>query len=107
MLVNDLRVDWGVNRWVLVERGERSIQRQISKPTELAVAIREVADVTWEQALAEAERRWRERPADAGARLAQGRQSLVASTGMTTRAVFAALGIFVAIWVVVIVALIR
>jgi len=107
MLVKDLRVDWGVNRWVLLERGERSVQRQVSKPTELAVAIREVAEVPWDDALTEAEMLWRKRPADAGARLARGRQSLVSATGLSTRAVFAALAIFAAIWFIVIVALIH
>ena len=107
MLVKDLRVDWGVNRWVLVEQGGRDVQRQVSKPTELAVAIREVAGVPWEEALAEAERLWRKRPADAGALLARGRQSLVSATGLSTRAVFAALAIFAAIWIIVIVALIH
>jgi hypothetical protein len=107
MLLDDLRVDWGVNRWVLVERGEQSVQRQMSKPTELATAIRDVAGVSWEDALEEAERLWRKRPADAGARLARGRQSLVAATGLSTRAVFAAVALFVAIWFIVIVALIK
>jgi hypothetical protein len=107
MLVNGLRVDWGVNRWVLLERGERSVQRRVSKPTELAVAIREVADVPWDDALAEAESLWRERPADAGARLARGRQSLVSAAGLSTRAVFAALAIFVAVWFVVILSLVH
>lgn len=102
-----VRVDWGVNRWVLVERVGRSVQRQVSKPTELAVAIREIADVSWEDALAEADRLWRQRPADAGARLAQGRQSLVSATGLSTRAVFAAIAIFLAIWFVVVIGLSR
>ena len=101
-----LHVDWGVNRWVLIERGERSVQRQVSNPSEFAVAIREVADISWEAAIVEAERLWRKRPADAGARMAVPRQSLVASTGLSTRAVFAALAIFAAIWVIVVVALI-
>ena len=107
MLVNDLHVDWGVNRWVLLERGERSVQRQISKPAELAVAIREVSDVTWQEALDEAERLWRKRPADAGARLARSRQSLVEATGSSSRTVACAVGLFIAIWLVVIIALVR
>ena len=107
MSVAGLRLQWGVNRWVELERDGRSVQRQVSKPTELAVAIREVSGASWEDALAEAEVRWRTRPTDAGARLAQSRQSLVAATGFSTRTVFAALAIFVAIWFVVIVALTR
>jgi hypothetical protein len=98
MKTEDLHVEWGVNRWVIVERGERSVQRQVSKATELAVAIREVTDATWQDALEEAEQLWRKRPGDAGARLAQGRQSLVAATGLSTRAVFAVLAIFVVVF---------
>jgi len=105
MVLNGLRVDWGVNRWVLLERGERSVQRQISKPTQLAAAIREVSDISWEEALDEAEKLWRKRPADARARMAQSRQSLVAATGLSTRALLCAVALFVAIWFVVVIAL--
>lgn len=105
MLLDDLHVDWGVNRWVLLERGDRSVQRQVSKPTELAVAIREVAGGSWEDALEEAEALWRKRPSDAGAQLAHPRQSLVGATGLSTRAVSSAIAIFIAIWIVVILSL--
>jgi hypothetical protein len=105
--LEELHLEWGVNRWVLLERNGRSIQRQVSNRTELAVAIREVGDATWKEALDEAEALWRNRPAGAGARLAQGRQSMVGATGLSTRAVFAALALFLAIWFIVIVALVR
>jgi len=105
--IDQLRVNWGVNRWVLLEQGERSVHRQISKPSELAVAIGEVSDVTWEEARDEAERLWRKRPSDAGAKLARGRQSMLAATGLSTRAVFAAIALFAAFWFIVIVALTR
>ena len=38
---DDVRVVWGVNRWVLVDAGDHTLQRQVSTPGELAALLLE------------------------------------------------------------------
>jgi hypothetical protein len=59
-----VRLSWGINRWVLVEAREGSLQRQVSSPLQLAALLAEMG-VAFDEADALASRFWHERPSDA------------------------------------------
>jgi hypothetical protein len=60
----DVRVVWGINRWVLVDAGDHTLQRQVSAPRELAALLLEAGlDATRADELAL--EYWRERPSGA------------------------------------------
>lgn len=81
--MDDLKVEWGVNRWVLVEtpRGQ-SAQRQVSRPADLGALIQQVTGVEWADARTAAERYWHDRPKDAGMEQARPRSSMVSAAGV-------------------------
>lgn len=97
-----LSILWGVNRWVLAESNGRSVQRQVSRPSDLAVVIQEVTGADWEIARDRSHALWKERPSDAAAEGARARQSLVGATGVSTSKLLLAIVVFVALWMLVI-----
>lgn len=78
-----VRAEWAYSDWVPVESGHASVQRQVASPADLAAVIAEIEQLPWDGATRIAERLWRMRPRDAGVRMARGRQSLVAATGLS------------------------
>ena len=97
----DLHVEFGVNRWVLVETADgQSAQRQIGRERDLAALLRELG-MTELDARAAAAKAWRERPAEAGLAAARPREAPWRSTGLPAWVVLLVIAIVVAlgIWV--------
>jgi len=65
MTSRDLHVVWGVNRWVLVETPNESVEQQVASKEDLAALLTQVG-LAAEEAKAAAREHWRRRPGDAG-----------------------------------------
>jgi hypothetical protein len=64
MSARDLRTVWGVNRWVLVETPNESVERQVATKNELIALLTQVG-LSDEEAKAAAGEEWKCRPRDA------------------------------------------
>lgn len=91
-----LHVEWGVNRWVLIEAGDDSVQHQVSSPQHLAALLVEMG-VSRGEADERAALLWRGRPRDAGLPLVRTREAVWRSTGLAWWTVGLILLAFVAI----------
>lgn len=101
--MDDLKVEWGFNRWVLVETPHgKSAQRQVSRPADLAALIQQLTGVDWPDAKTAAERYWHDRPGDAGMEQARPRSSLVAAAGVSQWVIAAVILGLILLYVVVI-----
>ena len=97
----DLQIEFGVNRWVLVETPDGgSEQRQIAHERELAELLREVG-LTERDAQKAAAEAWTKRTAEAGAASARPSESLRRSTGLPSWGLGAVILLFIAVWIVV------
>ena len=98
----DLHVEFGVNRWVLVESPDgQSIQRQGSRERELVAMLRELG-TTEAEARAAAAGAWKKRPAEAGSPAARPGESLRRSTGLSSWKLGAVIVLFMVVWVIVV-----
>jgi hypothetical protein len=75
-------VTWGVNRWVLVDAGEHSLQRQVSTRGELAALLLE-AGVDRDRADELASECWQARPGGAGSPSPTAGGSVWRATGLS------------------------
>jgi hypothetical protein len=98
----DLYVEFGVNRWVLVETPDgQSVQRQVRQERELGALLREVG-MTEADTRTAAANAWKERPEDAGSSAARPGESLRRSTGLPQWRLAAVILAFIAVWVIVV-----
>ena len=80
--MSDVRVVWGINRWVLVEAAEGSLERQVSTRRELADLLLE-AGVARGRVDELASEHWRARPAGAALPSATARGAVWRATGLS------------------------
>lgn len=64
MTSRDLHVVWGVNRWVLVETPNESVEQQVASKKDFA-ALLTLVGLAPAEAKAAAREQWRHRPGDA------------------------------------------
>ncbi len=94
----ELHVQFGVNRWVLVETPDgQSEQRQVSNERHLAMFLRELG-LTEADARATASSAWRQRPPEAGSTAARPGEGLRSSTGLTSWKLGAVILGLIAVW---------
>jgi hypothetical protein len=77
-----VRVMWGINRWVLVDAGDHTLQRQVSTPGELAALLLE-AGLDGQRVDDLALEHWRQRPGRAESPSAAPGRSVWRSTGLS------------------------
>jgi hypothetical protein len=96
----NIEVTWGVNRWVLLERGDTSHQVQTKNASALARAATSHFDIPDDRAKEWARAQWKTRPADAGAVGARAGESAHSATGLPWWVVLVVLIAVVVGWVI-------
>ena len=100
----DLHIVWGVNRWVLVERRDMSVERQVATMKEFAALLTEVG-LSPEVAQATAGEQWKRRPRDAAtltARPGEGWRRATGTSPLVLSILFLAIFALFVVFIVVI-----
>jgi len=98
MASRDLNVVWGVNRWVLVETANGSVERQVATKDEFAALLTQIGFAPDAAGVTAAEQ-WKRRPRDADATAARPGDGLRRATGLSQGKIAMLFGVFILLFV--------